>query len=93
MVAAIAEFEVDVETVIDIGLDGRLDCPERPTADTESSWLPTMTVNGNYNRKGSSPTSGNGLATVLGGSPNPTWIEWFMGFPMGWSAVRPSATQ
>lgn len=29
MVAAIAEFEVDVETVIDIGLDGRLDCPER----------------------------------------------------------------
>lgn len=29
MVAAIAGFEVDVETVIDIGLDGRLDCPER----------------------------------------------------------------
>ena len=22
-------FEVDVETVVDIGLDGRLDCPER----------------------------------------------------------------
>lgn len=29
MAAATAEFGVDVETVIDIGLDGRLDCPER----------------------------------------------------------------
>lgn len=71
----------------------RLELSERPTADTESSWLPTMTINGNYNRKGSSPASGDGLATVLGGPPNPTWIEWFMGFPMAWSAVKPSVTQ
>ena len=70
----------------------RLELSERPTADTESSWLPTMTVNGNYNRKGASPTSGDGLATVLGGPPNPTWTEWFMGLPMEWSDVKPSAT-
>ena len=25
------------------------------------------------------------LPTVLGGVPNPTWIEWLMGFPAGWT--------
>jgi DNA (cytosine-5)-methyltransferase 1 len=47
--------------------------------------LPTLTVCGNYNRKGASPTSGDGLATVLGGTLNPEWAEWFMGFPQGWT--------
>jgi hypothetical protein len=45
--------------------------------------LPTLTVNGNYNRKGASATSGDGLATAIGGRLNPTWCEWFMGFPLG----------
>jgi hypothetical protein len=26
------------------------------------------------------------------GSPNPLWIEWLMGFPMGWTELPPSAT-
>lgn len=92
--------------------------------------LPTPTVCGNYNRKGASPTSGDGLNTVLrrlptpcasdgdkwsnqsraerirkgqivrlptalapeggnGGSMNPAWIEWFMGWPVGWTALEP----
>lgn len=109
------------------------------------SLLPTLTVCGNYNAKGASATSGDGLATVLkklptlvavdtgmrkkkyaqGGTPlslavqmlptlttiglnggsnsraarlkageepthagplNPDWCEWFMGFPIGWTA-------
>lgn len=49
--------------------------------------LPTLTVCGNYNRKGASPTSGDGLATAVGGRLNPTWCEWFMGFPLGWTDV------
>jgi hypothetical protein len=48
--------------------------------------FPTLTVDGNYNRKGASRKSGDGLATRLGGTPNPTWSEWFMGFPLGASA-------
>ena len=56
--------------------------------------LPTLTVCGNYNAKGASPTSGDGLVTALkrmfpnlvGGPLNPDWCEWFMGFPMGWTA-------
>lgn len=53
---------------------------------------PTLTVHGNYNRKGASPNSGDGLATVIGGPLNPTWCEWFMGWPIGWTALEPLAT-
>ena len=49
-----------------------------------TSW-PTPTIAGNYNRKGASPSSGDGLATAVGGQLNPTWIEWLMGWPLGWS--------
>lgn len=37
--------------------------------------LPTLTVCGNYNRKGASPTSGDGLITVLKKLPTPTASE------------------
>lgn len=81
---------------------------------------PTPTVCGNYNRKGASATSGDGLATAvkfatplardwrsgkssqathdknsrplseqIGGSLNPTWVEWLMGWPLGWTDLKP----
>ena len=53
---------------------------------------PTPTVCGNYNRKGASKTSGDGLATVAGGSLNPNWTEWLMGWPVGWTDLKPLAT-
>jgi hypothetical protein len=131
------------------------------------SLLPTLTVCGNYNAKGASATSGDGLATALkrlptllasdgskggpnqvrrsgslslsaavarlptltardfrserrsaagfnkraterrghtlpakldheaggkGGPLNPDWCEWFMGFPIGWTASEPLET-
>jgi hypothetical protein len=49
---------------------------------------PTPTINGNYNRKGASKTSGDGLATAIGGSLNPTWVEWLMGFSLGWTDLK-----
>jgi DNA (cytosine-5)-methyltransferase 1 len=97
-------------------------------------WLwPTPTVNGNYNAKGASKKSGDGLATAVkkeglwptpltrdykgGRSPetlkakgrtptnslpdsvthqegqsgplNPQWVEWLMGFPIGWTESKP----
>ena len=30
--------------------------------------------------------------TRTGGTPNPYWIEWLMGWPIGWTAVEPWAT-
>jgi hypothetical protein len=89
---------------------------------------PTPTVKGNYNRKGLSKQSGDGLATAVmkwptptardyrgvhraerarerrlessrgiplneaaGGLLNPTWVEWLMGWPIGWTALQPLA--
>lgn len=44
---------------------------ERPTVESGYSSWPTATVNGNYNRKGLSPTSGDGLATAVAQWPTP----------------------
>jgi hypothetical protein len=100
---------------------------EPHTRDAESGWLPTLTVHGNYNRKGASPHAGDGLGTALaklptlptlcsrdyrtgkrlktkggqclseaidanGGPLNPDWCEWFMGWPIGWTASAPLGT-
>ncbi len=34
---------------------------------------------------------GTALSTQVGGQLNPTWVEWLMGFPLGWTALQPSA--
>lgn len=107
----------------------------RPTIETgygSSERFPTPTVHGNYNRKGVSPSSGDGLATYVrkfptptataykGWSPNhnrahtddrldytvereahhaglpgrlnPTWEEWLMAWPIGWTELKPLGT-
>lgn len=46
-------------------LMSRLTPSERLTKDTASTGWPTPTVFGNYNRKGASPASGDGLATAM----------------------------
>ena len=128
------------------------------TSGTDSGLWPTPTVCGNYNRKGASATSGDGLATAvknwptptaslgtkggrvtprksreggtqieavssrtfatppardwrsgkaseaamernsrplseqIGGLLNPTWVEWLMGWPIGWTDLKQSET-
>lgn len=32
------------------------------------------------------------LPVQVGGSLNPTWVEWLMGYPLGWTALKASAT-
>jgi hypothetical protein len=49
----------------------------------------TPTVKGNYNRKGLSKKSGDGLQTQVGGQLNPRWVEWLMGWPIGWTSLQP----
>jgi hypothetical protein len=33
-----------------------------------------------------------GLAARVGGKLNPTWVEWLMGWPIGWTGCEQSAT-
>src|SRR5262249_4759631 len=35
---------------------------------------------------------GTSLPFQVNGSLSPTWVEWLMGFPLGWTALEPSAT-
>ncbi len=43
----------------------------------------------------SSPSGGQsgGSQSSPGGTLNPDWVEWLMGFPTGWTALRPSGTR
>jgi hypothetical protein len=57
-----------------------------------SSWpgslFPTLTRNrSTYARRRG--TRSETLRGVLGGPPNPQWLEWFMGFPSGWTELGP----
>lgn len=60
--------------------------PDRPSLHTmaKRGLLPTPTVKGNYNRAGEWASSGNGLATEVGGALNPPFLAWLMGFPLDW---------
>ena len=37
-------------------------------------------------------THGKSLAAEAGGSLNPMWVEWLMGYPLGWTDLKDSAT-
>lgn len=62
----------------------------RPLNEVVMRMWATPTVKGDYNRAGLSATSGDGLATQVGGALNPTWVEWLMGFPAEWTALDAS---
>lgn len=54
---------------------------------------PTPTKSDALGGPGSSGRDGgDNLRTAIRGRPNPTWLEWLMGFPMGHTELPPSAT-
>ena len=58
------------------------------TLGTAAKLWPTPTVEGNRNRASYPGKSGDGLQTAVGGSLNPDWVEWLMGFPIGWTDLK-----
>jgi hypothetical protein len=78
-------------------VDGRLYLPKKlelRTLEKGGSFWPTPMASdfkagwgpGDKNR--SSPR----LQTVVGGRLNPTWVEWLMNYPTGWTELKLSAT-
>lgn len=78
-----------------------------PNLGTAVHLWPTPTSSPNSNRTmRRAPSHGAGHGKVLGGEVNeveaeagrprgllnPTWVEWLMGFPLGWTALDPSET-
>ena len=43
-------------------------------------------------RSGVNPKTGKGegLSKQMGGQLNPDWVEWLMGWPIGWTDLKPS---
>ncbi len=61
---------------------------------TREAW-PTPTAH-DAKDSGTAPSEGLRkspcLAFKAGGKLNPTWVEWLMGWPLGWTDLKPSAT-
>ncbi len=46
-----------------------------------------------YRAQRDAMTMGKTLPWVVGGSLNPTWVEWLMGFPLEWTALKDWGTR
>ena len=59
------------------------------------SLLPTPTTQDASNNGGASQYNRNSLPlnAEIGGALNPTWVEWLMGYPEGWTDCEDSETQ
>ncbi len=65
---------------------------ERTTNGTGALFLPTPVADDVHWRRKPYAQGGRALSYILGGPVNPTFLEWMMGFPAGWTAVELSAT-
>jgi hypothetical protein len=63
-------------------------------AEVKREMWPTPTAHNakETNAKSESERNTPTLAAQAGGSLNPTWVEWLMGWPLGWTDLKPSAT-
>jgi hypothetical protein len=54
---------------------------------------PTPVSSDTGSRKHTYSQGGMALSDSAGGQLNPTWVEWLMGFPLGWTDCGDSATR
>jgi hypothetical protein len=52
--------------------------------------FPTPVADDTGHRSSHYAQGGTALSMVAGGPLNPTWVEWLMGFPAGWTELPPS---
>ena len=62
-----------------------------PTLTAQVNWS-TPVANDTSHRKSKYAQGGIALSTQAGGKLNPTWVEWLMGWPLGWTDLKPLET-
>lgn len=71
-----------------------------PTPTRQEVEHPTATLTGSGRRQSKSADTSHSLNLIdsvrqrgaIGGSLNPTWVEWLMGWPLEWTDLQPLAT-
>src|ERR1043165_1669593 len=66
-------------------------CSSWPTPKASDAGRGSLTPAG-IARRAERTNTGLSIPDVIGGQPNPEWIEWLMGFPAGWTDCGPSET-
>lgn len=56
------------------------------------SLYPTPVASDTGHRKSKYAQGGTALSMAAGGHLNPEWVEWLMGWPIGWTALEPLGT-
>lgn len=56
------------------------------------AWWPTPVADDTGHRKKKYAQGGTPLSMEIGGQLNPNWVEWLMGWPIGWTDLEPLET-
>jgi hypothetical protein len=64
---------------------------ELRTKENEHGLLPTPVADDTGHRKNRYAQGGRPLSYVVGGKLNPEFVEWMMGWPIGWTELKPLA--
>jgi hypothetical protein len=59
-----------------------------PTLTAQVNWSTPVADDTSY-RKNKYAQGGTALSTQAGGKLNPMWVEWLMGWPVGWTDLKP----
>lgn len=94
------DLEPSLVTWPQSGMTRNGECWERPALERRTSvtgcglWLPTPTAHNAKEAAHPSEYKRNcpTLATHAGGPLNPQWTEWLMGWPIGWTDLKPLET-
>ena len=67
-----------------------------PSLPTAAKMWPTPIVRDSgslkHTKRGANSEGGEPLPVAVGGTLNPPWVEWLMGWPIGWTDLEPLAT-
>lgn len=83
------EHRAWITNALECGFTVRL--PTLTSFDSVSGRVPTPTVQDAKNNAAPSQAERNALNVTVGGPLNPDWVEWLMGWPIGWTDLRPLA--